>query len=563
MYFLRVVCVVAALAAVATGQARPEGPMGRGRGPSRAVTAADPNAKPGRVEGRVVNAKSGEPMRKAMVTLGGAGPRGGSPRAVMTEADGRFVFEGVEPGSYQLAAERTGYLRATYSASKSSRSSGVSVASGQSVTGLELKMLPHGVLAGKIVDADGEPLQGVQISAIRVNSLGGKMRAAPVEFGSTNDLGEYRVYRLPAGRYYLMATRSRRGGPEEKGRDGLRESYVDTYFPGATETSGATVLELGAGQEISGLTFPLRRTAVYRVSGKVVNMPAGVRMPSLRVFLRGGDRDTMQMVGPGLSGGVREDGRFVIDGVQPGQYVLSSLAMDREPVNLGSLRLTVGTSDVDEVTFPLGEPVTVTGTVRMENGELLTNAGSARVQLAVTNPMFGSRKESPLKADGTFRIERVSRETAYVAVAGLAAGNWIRSVKMGGQELALGLVDLGSGGGLMQLEVVVSDKVGVVEGSASVEGKAASEGLVTLAPEPYPVGRADLVRTASIGEGGAFRLDGVPPGEYRVYAWETMERDSYTDPEVLKKFEAASVKVRVKENETARAELKVSRVDQP
>ena len=76
--------------------------------------------------------------------------RGGSPRAVMTEADGRFVFEGVEPGSYQLAAERTGYLRATYSASKSSRSSGVSVASGQSVTGLELKMMPHGVLVSQM-----------------------------------------------------------------------------------------------------------------------------------------------------------------------------------------------------------------------------------------------------------------------------------------------------------------------------------------------------------------------------------------------------------------------------
>ncbi|MBS1829535.1 MAG: carboxypeptidase regulatory-like domain-containing protein [Acidobacteria bacterium] len=562
MYLVRLVCGAAAVTALLMGQARPEGPVGRGRGPSRPAVVADPNAKPGRVEGRVVNAKTGEPMRKATVSLGGGGPRGGSPRAVMTEADGRFVFEAVEPGSYQLAAERTGYLRATYSASKSSRSTGVSVASGQSVTGLELKMMPHGVLAGKIVDADGEPLQGVQISAIRVNSLGGKLRAAPVEFGSTNDLGEYRVYRLPAGRYYLMASRSRRAGPEEKGRDGLRESYVDTYFPGATEMSGATVLELGAGQELGGLTFPLRRTPVYRVSGKVVNQPAGVRMTSLRVFLRGGDRDTLQMVGPGLSGGVREDGRFAIDGVQPGQYVLSSLAMDREPVNLGSLRLTVGTSDVDEVTFPLGEPVTVTGTVRMESGELLA-AGSARVQLAVTNPMFGARKETQLKADGTFRIERASRETAYVTIAGLAAGNWIKSVKMGGQELALGLVDLGSGGGLMQLEVVVSDRVGVVEGVVSVDGKAASEGMVTLAPEPYPVGRADLVRTATIGEDGGFRLDGVPPGDYRVYAWEAMEREMYTDPELLKKFEAASVKVSVKENATARAELKVSRAGQP
>jgi hypothetical protein len=181
-------------------------------------------------------------------------------------------------------------------------------------------------------------------------------------------------------------------------------------------------------------------------------------------------------------------------------------------VSLGALRLTVGTSDVDDLTFPLGEPVVVAGTVRMENGELPANAGKARVQLSLTNPMFGARKDVALNADGTFRIEKASREAAYVTVSGLAAGICVRAVKISGQELPGGLLDLSSGASLVQLEVVVSDKVGIVEGSASLDGKAAGEGVVVVAPEPYPSGRADLVRLATIGEGGAFRLEGVPPG---------------------------------------------------
>ncbi len=547
-------------------QPSPQGPppdRGPGRGRPAREAVADPNQKPGRVEGRVVHAKTGEPLRKATVTLNLRGPRGGSARSITTEADGRFAFETVTPGTYELAAERTGYLRQSYTPPGPGRaSSSLSVASGQNLTGLEIKLMPHAVVAGKVLDADGEPMQGAVVSVMRVNSLGGRMRAAPVESEVSNDLGEFRVYRLPPGRYYLAASRSRRMGPEERGSGGQRESYVTTYYPGSTDLAGATLLQLAAGQEVNGLTIQLRRSPVFTVRGKVVNMPANSRPQSLRVFLRPGERDAVQMMSPGGSGGVSSDGAFQIDGVQPGHYLLAALLTEREPVTLGSLQLTVGASNVEDIAFPLSEPVTVMGSVRMENGDPATNAASARVLLAMTNPMFGGRKEAALK-DGTFRMERVSREPAYVTMSGLPSGLWVRSVKMGNRELPGGLVDLSGSALLAPLEIILSDKVGAVEGTASADGQPAAGGWVSLVPEPYPVGRADLVRVANIGDGGAFRLEGVPPGEYRVFAWEEEARDSFGDPELLKKFEGASVKVSVKENATERVELKLVRNDQP
>ncbi|MBL8175480.1 MAG: carboxypeptidase regulatory-like domain-containing protein [Bryobacterales bacterium] len=553
------------VAAVLAAQPRPEsGERGPGRArPERAPEAAS-NQKPGRLEGLVVHAKTGEPLRKASVTLGvSGGPRGAAPRSVTTEADGRFVFDAVQPGQYNLAAERTGYLRQYYSASKSGRgSSWINVASGQSVTGLEIKLLPHAVVAGKVLDADGEPMQGATVSVMKLNSLGGRMRASPMEAEVSNDLGEFRIYRLPPGRYFLMASRSRRMGPEERSSNGQRESYVTTYYPGSADLAGATAIELTAGQEVNGVTVQLRRMPVFQISGAIVNAPAGSRLSSLRVMLRPAGQDTVQMMGPGGSGGVRPDGVFTIDGVQPGQYLLTAMNMDREPVSLGNLQLTVGTSNITDLTFPLSEPVVVMGSVRMENGELPPNAGAMRVQLAMTNPMFGSRKDASLKEDGTFRIERVSREPMYVVLSGLTA-MWVKSVKMGSQELGAGVLDLAAAGGLVPLAITLSDKVGVVEGTASVDGKPAAEGLVTLIPDPYPLGRTDLVRSTNITGNGTFRLQGLPPGEYRAFAWDLVERETYSDPDVLKKFESNSAKVTVKENATERVELKLVRADQP
>lgn len=554
------------LASSMMAQPRPPGPpdrAGRG-GRSTPQTAPDPNQKPGRVEGRVIHAKTGEPVRKANVTLNTPGPRGGSPRSITTNPDGSFAFEAVDPGSYQLSAERTGFLTQRYMApGRTSGSSTVTVASGQIVTGLEIKLTPHGVLAGKVLDADGEPIQGVQLTVLRVTSLGGKRRASPSGGATSNDLGEFRIYTLPAGRYYLMAWRSRRMGPDESRRGGgQREDYVPTYFPGATDATGATLLELAPGQELNGLILQLRRMPVFSVRGRLVNLPAGIRASAMRVFLSPGDRDAVLMqTGLPSAGPVRADGSFQIAGVQPGNYTLTASRMDRHPITVGKLLLTVGTSDIDELTFPLSEPATVVGSVRMENGEPVTGASSARVYLNGNGSMFGGYAETSLKPDGTFRMENVSRDTFQVSVSGLPGDAWVRSVKMGNQEIAGGSLDLANSGSLVPLEIVLSNKVGTVEGSAKLQDKPAGGRQVTLVPDPFPIGQANLIRTASTSDDGSFLLRGIPPGEYRIYAWDEITRDLYSDPEFLKKFENASSRLSVKENSTGRVDLKIIEVE--
>ena len=46
---------------------------------------------------------------------------------------------------------------------------------------------------------------------------------------------------------------------------------------------------------------------------------------------------------------------------------------------------------------------------------------------------------------------------------------------------------------------------------------------------------------------GRFNLESIPPGDYKLFAWQAMERSSYLDPEFLQQFEELGKAVSLKE----------------
>ena len=68
--------------------------------------------------------------------------------------------------------------------------------------------LPHGgVITGRILDEFGEPLADTQVAAMRYQNMGGRRRLMPAgRPAMTNDIGEFRLFAIPPGQYYLSAT---------------------------------------------------------------------------------------------------------------------------------------------------------------------------------------------------------------------------------------------------------------------------------------------------------------------------------------------------------------------
>jgi hypothetical protein len=145
------------------------------------------------------------PLRKAHLLLSSVEDPNRTVAAV-TNADGHFAMKGIEPGSYRLNVTRVGFVADEYGQRKPDTPGAVlTLHPGQNLKDLPFRLIPAGVISGKIYDDDGEALPGVMVDAVRqVYSEGKRSRSAATSV-STNDLGEYRLYGLSPGHYFVSS----------------------------------------------------------------------------------------------------------------------------------------------------------------------------------------------------------------------------------------------------------------------------------------------------------------------------------------------------------------------
>src|SRR5580698_3821937 len=125
-----------------------------------------PSAK---VEGQIVNAMTGEPLKKATVRLNGsfvASQNGGPPAtyAATSGEGGKFVIEGIPSGTYILWASRTGFVASAYGAKAPGMNGGLlNMGPGQELKDVVVKLIPQAMIFGRVVDEDGEPFPNASV----------------------------------------------------------------------------------------------------------------------------------------------------------------------------------------------------------------------------------------------------------------------------------------------------------------------------------------------------------------------------------------------------------------
>ena len=132
-----------------------------------------------------------------------------------------------------------------------------------------LRLTPHGVIAGRVLDEDGEPVERVQVSTMRYQSFRGSGNCC-LRGGMTDDLGEYRIFGLAPGKYCASARYQQRGfmAAEDRTAGGKPdEDYVPTYYPGTNDPAGAVLVAVTAGSVLGG-TDTLRKARTVRVRGR-------------------------------------------------------------------------------------------------------------------------------------------------------------------------------------------------------------------------------------------------------------------------------------------------------
>ena len=530
------------------------------------------------LEGKLIDAATGEPVRKANVVLmqmpaagGGMSMTGPPPStAASSDAEGKFSFPKVEPGRYMLSADKAGYVRQQYGTRAGQFGPGTNLAlePGQKITNIEFKLMPQAVITGKVVDEDGEPVPHTMVNVLRRTPLA---RQPMGMMGmSANDVGEFRIAGLAPGRYVIRAEQrgpmfgaATQAATEPKGEGSL--GYVPTYYPGVTDDASASEISVAAGQQLSGMDIRLRKGRVFQVSGRVQGLPAGSSRIQVSLQPQRTSRGAM-VFGFGLGGNVKADGTFALPSVMPGSWDAVAMSLESgRPQMMGRASLTVTNANVENVVVQAGSPLELTGRVIQEGdvqpGGHANTAVTGQVMLQPLKPFPMFIQPARIQEDGIFKIGGVSRDHFRVDVIGLSGDRYVKSVRAGNVDVTASGLDLSAAETAPPIEIRVSAKGAAVSGVV-LDGDKPSPGAIVVAlMQPFnPDRRSAMQKTVTTDQNGRFTLQGLAPGEYRIYAWDSYLNLNDLDAEQLKPFEKLSAAVRLKEEAREQVELKLASV---
>jgi hypothetical protein len=488
------------------------------------------------IEGIVRRLDTGAPLPEARVRLTGLPDRTGalSIREVLTGADGRFAIRNIPASTYNIRVSRENYF-ATNIGGVSAAAVTVSVNTAANKTSdLSFGLTPGGVISGVARDGDGRPMPKVSVSAFRIVYRDGRKTLETVKGISSDDRGEFRLFGLPPGEYYLRA-------------NGI-------YYPGVAEVELAMLISVrGADETFADLRIVPIKT--FRISGTVVNAipelasdPAYFALVPRNVKVDDGYSGSMY---PNV-GSDRGRGTFAIDGVRPGIYdffpgaatlpELAALpaASGRSLYYTGRVMVEVRDRDVD------GVSVTVTRGSSLSvhvNATAAPSATSQSVRLGLrpvdvlSIPMMASNMAArPLPADGNIQFIALPEGTYAVVSPVTTPGVYIGDIRQGARSIYdQGVITVGKDSA-EPVEVVLAADGGRVEGRVEGVDKNSDTVRVSLVPEGLRRENLLLYKRAPLTE-GRFVLTDISPGSYKLYAWEDLPIGADENAEFMMPFE--------------------------
>ena len=493
-------------------------------------------------DGSVVNSVTGEPIARAQILVAGVA----NPRATVSDSAGKWSLSGLRCGQVQFSAARAGFLQGT---AGDPRIGGAyrptMLAPSAASHGIVIRMTPQLVIAGRVLDPEGDPVFNAQVSVLVARVVEGKRVLARSNQGQTNDLGEYRVPMLASGRYvvcvaaFVLPIQFSGGGVETTG-------IGDACYPGPPESRAG--MDLPAGRE-ARVDFNLPRVSMVKVRGTVSGMPKG-RSISVSLLKQTGGAGT----GPARQSGVRPDGTFEIPGVVPGTYLANVDYFE------GNTRLTartmfqVATTDVDGVNLRLVPAMTLSGRVIFDSDSrspapTVPNFGLSLREM--DNGNGGGR--TVWGKEGAFTIEGVPSGT-YRLQAFPPQNLFVKSATLGGRDLLS--QDVAVDGPVGLLEVVLSDTGGSLDVQVEDSDGKSTDGWVLVLKDGRQIG---VSRTGGTGRA---TLKNLPPGRYFVGAWDDNQQVEYSNPEWMRQF-GTGQSLTVEAGQATSAHVRLNRVPVP
>lgn len=560
----------------------------------------------GEISGVVMTADS-QPLRRVVVSVSGDALV--NLRSAITDDAGRFTFPRLPAGTYAVSAKKAAYLPAEFGTTRPGQTgSRLAIAVGEKRS-ISLKMFRGAAVAGILSDANGAPINGVEVTALNVRTFDkrGAFQADPV---TTNDHGEYRIYGLPPGEYMVVATPYSGGSGEIGARptaevDALLASiatrqnrpvapslaaqpaplppsvgYSATYYPGTPLFNEGTRIRLEPGDVRDNLSFVITHVPVASIEGTISNManlttpPTVAIVPQVMDFLE---------IGAGPSGipytGQQPDaqGVFKYGNLPPGPYRIVARGTEGSGYMYAVADLDVRGQDIKGLNLVLQPGGTVSGMLVFDSGgaPIPADVSRVRVGLSMTGRnsywQMGNVRIGNMLADvplaqisptSTFQLVGIGParyEFTCTLPPDLAPVWKVRSAMYDGRDL-LDEVIVGPNVRLEGVAITVSDKRTEISGTLlSGTGQPTAGYFVVAFPADRALWRAGSRRNMSArpATNGRYTFSDPPAGEYFIAALTDLDQADWQDPAFFEQIAPAAIKIRIGEGEKKVQDLRI------
>jgi Carboxypeptidase regulatory-like domain len=448
----------------------------------------------GQVSGTVSDAATHAAVEGVKVTVYDGG--GNSVGVGVTDASGKYTVAGLAAGSYQVefATASLTYLPQFYSGKGSLESADpISVAAGQSVSGIDAMLQPGGQVSGTVTDAATHAgVPGVRVTVYDANEIG-------IGVASTDASGNYTVSRLTAGSYRVGFAAA-----------GAAGNYVKQFYNGRASLGSGETVSVASGQTTGGVDAALQ--AGGQMSGTVTDAAtdAGIESVHVSVYDATGNLIASAVTGAG--------GRYVVSGLATGSDKVAFDQAGSYAPQAYSGKEFIGVGDPVNVTA--GQAVTGIDAALQAGGQVSgtvtdgsTHAGIEEVAVYVYDSSGNAVGKATTDASGSY------------TVTGLPTGS--DTVLFDPDALSAALPQLYDARGLVD----TPDRVKVTAGqslkgvdavlapggqlSGSVSDAATHGGIQNAQVKLYDSG-GNLAGSATTGASGNYTISLLPPGSYKV-----------------------------------------------
>jgi hypothetical protein len=593
-----VVCLVALSSGVAEGQQVNGQANGNPNGASNGTATGNPNEKTV-LRGTVVNAITHEPIGRAVVksqdgryatmtnergrfemvfkekkSVPPEGTTAGTPgeaNAQVNTGPAMYLFPrpGVMPQAQQAQPQQTVDQPDSVIASRpgflEDNSGGNAVARDQEE--ITISLTPEARVVGHVLLAEGEGALGMQVLLYKRMVQGGRTRWVQTDNSQARSDGEFRFAGLQAGTYKLFSTELNDRDPVTSNPRGPQFGYPPDYYPSATDFEGGALIHIAAGEVFQATLTPERRR-YYNVKIAIANRPNGWS-PQVEVWRDGHP-------GPGFSLGYDEGEGTVIGSLPDGNYVVNIMGQSEKAVTSGTTNLSVnGGPATGMATLVGGSTLDVRLTEEFENPDITQQLRQAialpppQVEgqpAAGRKPRLGGYVQLMLMSSEEFDFQRQynAQPPSDPDAEGMVFENvppgeyrvivntpfgYVASIRCGDKDLMTSSLVIGGGGALPPIEVTLRDDGAELNGSVVevanrnhsgnfAPGSAA--GFVYLAP----VRENAQLKMTVVQADGSFELTQLPPGTYRVVAFEKQNAGlEFWDEEAMRKYNTQLITV--------------------